>query len=84
MFVVVWGATEAPQSHKAAQARHVGGTAANPCGAGLGDSNHCSLKVYGHIPVSSHSLGQFGCSEKLLLQFKERNGRPEGEYKDPG
>lgn len=43
---------------------------------------HCSnLQVSGHVLVSSHSLGQFWCSEKLLLQFKETNRWPEGEYK---
>lgn len=36
--------------------------------------------VWSHPCVFS----QFGCSEKLLLQFKERNGRPEGEYEHPG
>lgn len=43
---------------------------------------HCSnLQVSGHILEFSHSLGQSGGSGKLFLQFKERNGRPEGEYK---
>lgn len=56
------------------------GTGANPLEA-LFTADCSNLQVCGHILVSSHSLGQFGCSEKLLLQFKERNGRPEGEHK---
>lgn len=72
MFVVVWGAREAPPSQ--GQHRHIvwEGTGANPVGAGAGGSN-CNLQVSGHILVFSHGLGQFGCSEKPLLQFKEKN-----------
>lgn len=37
---------------------------------------HCStLQVSGHILVSSHSSGVFWHSKKLLLPFKERNGK---------
>lgn len=82
MFVVVWGAREAPQGSTGTlcwrlQVQiHMVLLLEAPVAA------HCSnLQISGHVLVSSHSLGQFGCSKKLLLQFKERNGRPEGEYK---